>query len=194
MRKIIWFNPPYNMNLKTNLGKEFLSLIDKNIPIDNPLSKIINRKTVKISYSCTNNIRSIITTHNQKVLSTKTKEKQLPCNCQSQCILPGNCRAECVVYKATANHPASPAQYIGSTSNEFKVRFRNHKASFKNENKKSETALSQYVWANQLNTNDKNENITPSIKWEILKSCQLYKGGQQACDLCTTEKFFYNKK
>ena len=36
-RHIIWFTPPYSRSLKTNLGKEFLSLIDKNFPIRNPL-------------------------------------------------------------------------------------------------------------------------------------------------------------
>ena len=30
-RKIIWFNPPYNKNVKTNVGKRFLELIDKYI-------------------------------------------------------------------------------------------------------------------------------------------------------------------
>ena len=31
-RNIIWFNPPYNTALKTNFGKEFLKIIDKNFP------------------------------------------------------------------------------------------------------------------------------------------------------------------
>ena len=28
-RNVLWFNPSYNMNVKTNIGKEFLKLIDK---------------------------------------------------------------------------------------------------------------------------------------------------------------------
>ena len=28
-RKIIWFNPPFNAAVKTNIAKEFLKLIDK---------------------------------------------------------------------------------------------------------------------------------------------------------------------
>ena len=43
--KIIWFNPPYSVNVKTNLGKIFLSLLKKHFPkkkkmydlISNPL-------------------------------------------------------------------------------------------------------------------------------------------------------------
>ena len=77
-RKITYFNPPYNKNLKTNIGKEFLKLIDKNFPKDNPLSKIINRKTVKISYSCTSNMRSIITAHNKGILNKQKQESDPP--------------------------------------------------------------------------------------------------------------------
>ena len=56
-RNVLWYNPPYCATLKTNFGKEFLRLIDKNFPINNPLHKILNRKTVKISYSCTEDMQ-----------------------------------------------------------------------------------------------------------------------------------------
>ena len=32
-RHILWFNPPYNSTVKTNVGKEFLCLIDKCSPL-----------------------------------------------------------------------------------------------------------------------------------------------------------------
>ena len=31
-RKIIWFNPPYNQNVSTNIAKIFLKLVDKHFP------------------------------------------------------------------------------------------------------------------------------------------------------------------
>ena len=34
-RKIIWFNPPYIVNVKTNIGRIFLRLIDKHFPQHN---------------------------------------------------------------------------------------------------------------------------------------------------------------
>ena len=137
-RKILYFNPPFNKNLKTNIGKEFLKIIDKNFPKDNPLHKIINRKNVKLSYSCTTNMKKIISGHNRKILNmNETHEDEQRCNCRGECVLPGQCRAKCVVYKATIDN----IQYIGSTSNEFKVRFRNHKASFTNEEKKERNSL-----------------------------------------------------
>ena len=51
-RKITWFNPPININVATNVGKTFLALIDKHFPKNERLSKIFNRNTIKVSYSC----------------------------------------------------------------------------------------------------------------------------------------------
>ena len=31
-RNIIWFNPPYSMNVQTNIGREFLNLVGKHFP------------------------------------------------------------------------------------------------------------------------------------------------------------------
>ena len=36
-RKIIWFNPPFSMNVKTNVAKNFLQLIDKHFPPEHKL-------------------------------------------------------------------------------------------------------------------------------------------------------------
>ena len=57
-RNIIWFNPPYNSNVKTNIGHKFLQAIDDCFPKNNPLHKIFNRNTLKLSYSCMPNIRN----------------------------------------------------------------------------------------------------------------------------------------
>ena len=55
-KKVIWFNPPYSVNIRTNVGKEFLDLLDKHFPKGNPLHKILNRNTVKVSYRCLPNM------------------------------------------------------------------------------------------------------------------------------------------
>ena len=60
-RNITWYNPPYSMNVETNVGKCFLSLIDHHFPKSNPVQKIFNRNTLKLSYTCTSNIETIIT-------------------------------------------------------------------------------------------------------------------------------------
>ena len=51
-RKIIWYNPLWNANVKTNLGRKFLNIIDRCFPNGHPLHKIFNKHTLKLSYSC----------------------------------------------------------------------------------------------------------------------------------------------
>ena len=44
-------------------------MIDKHFPKNHILHKIIHRKTVKISYSCSQNVDSIIASHNKKIIN-----------------------------------------------------------------------------------------------------------------------------
>ena len=53
-RKIIWFNPPYSVNGKTNIGEIFLSLLKKHFPKKNKLHKIFDKNNAKSSFSITN--------------------------------------------------------------------------------------------------------------------------------------------
>ena len=68
-RNIIWFNLPYSENVQTNIASSFLRLIDKHFPKSHVLRKIFNRSNVKVSYSCTGNMSSIIKSHNAKILA-----------------------------------------------------------------------------------------------------------------------------
>ena len=43
-RNVIYYNPPSNISLKTNLGKTSLKLIDKYFPKNHKLYKIIDQK------------------------------------------------------------------------------------------------------------------------------------------------------
>ena len=61
-KKVLYCNLPWNMAVKSNIGKEFLSLVDtfKNTP----QGKFINRHTIKLSYSPTRNLNSQIARDN----------------------------------------------------------------------------------------------------------------------------------
>ena len=59
-KKALWFNPPYSINIKTNVGAKFLALLDKHFPPSNPLHSLLNRKTIKVSYKCLPNMASIL--------------------------------------------------------------------------------------------------------------------------------------
>ena len=78
-RKIILYNPPYSANIKTNIGITFLNLIKKHFSKTNKLYKIFNKNTVKINYSCMNNISSIISGHRKNLLNQNVI--QYGCSC-----------------------------------------------------------------------------------------------------------------
>jgi 6-pyruvoyl-tetrahydropterin synthase len=112
-RKIIWFNPPYSKNVKTNVAKTFLQLIDKHFPKKSKLHKIFNRNTIKVSYSCMENVKSAVSRHNHRILSKTTKAtntsdttgRTVPdkkCNCRNanECPHGKRCLESCLVYQA----------------------------------------------------------------------------------------------
>ena len=61
--------------------------------IYNQLHKIFSRNTVKVSYSCTPNVGSIIKSHNKKLTNAENKQTK-HCNCRrkQECPLEGKCR------------------------------------------------------------------------------------------------------
>ena len=194
-RNVIWFNPPYNASVKTSVGKKFLELIDKHFPRDNELCCILNRNTVKVSYSCTKNVRQILSTHNRKLLqqpatlpgNSTEDEKKCDCRDKDQCPMAKNCQ-QAGIYKATLPNGKF---YIGSSVN-FKSRYGVHKHSFKYNKKETATALSTYVWE-QRNDPDNPWDPVPSIKWEMLDHPTPYQKGGRLCDLCLTEKLYIAK-
>ena len=46
-RNIIWFNPPYSMNVQTNIGREFLNLVSKHFPKNQPVQQDFQQKQHK---------------------------------------------------------------------------------------------------------------------------------------------------
>ena len=70
-RKMIWFNPPFSLNVKTDIGKEFFKLIRKHFPRNHSFSKMFNLNTIKISYSSMKNMKNLIKQHNARVLKNQ---------------------------------------------------------------------------------------------------------------------------
>ena len=182
-RNILWFNPPFSKNVKTNIGGTFLSLVEAHFPTTHKFHKIFNKNTVKISYSCMDNMKSIIQNHNKSILEG-TRSPDLPCNCRkgSACPLDSHCMAKGMVYKATIETALCAKEYYGACETTFKARFANHKYSVTNPSKQSST-LSEY----QRKCNE--EKIPYTLKWEIHKRAKAYKNGARSCNLCDTEKY-----
>lgn len=127
-------------------------------------------------------MRSVIQSHNQKLLSKNTKPSdKKTCNCRKKelCPLQGNC-LNSIVYRATLKCDGKEMKYIGCSAN-FKKRYTAHKSSFRNSNNQNATTLSTFIWENNLNPN-------PEVKWETLCTAPVYKPGGQTCELCLAEK------
>ena len=184
-RNIIWSNPPYSKNVKTNVVRKFLQLIDKHFPKSSRLHTIFNRNNNKVSYSCMRNVKTSISNHNNQVLKQRA-EPPTCCNCRSpsECPLNGKCLAESLVYKAeiTTTNVKETKIYIGMTSGTFKKRYANHKKSFNNPRYSTETELSKHIW--EL----KNKERDFIIKWSILKRVSPRTAGRSTCNLCIKEK------
>ena len=156
-RHIIWYNPPYSKSVKTNIARDFLQLIDKHFPRNNRLHKLFNRHTVPVSYSCSENMKTYIKRHNNKILKRHDSQDNPPntnstlsCNCRNpmQCPVKGNCLQSSVLYEArvTTTDNKQTRSYIGVTGDNFKTRYRNHCKSLNSRKYKNETELSKHVW------------------------------------------------
>ena len=185
-RNLIWYNPPYNLNIKNNIGKMFFNYIDKHFPPEHPLHKIFNRNTLKLSYSCTDNFEKIVKKHNNRIIRTNTTPKlhESTCSCSDKlnCPLNQNCKIKNIVYKATVSTKNDEKHYIGSAQTDFKKRLANHNTSFSNENYKYRTSLSTHIWKLKA------EKIPYNIKWEIVAKAPASKSLYSTCYLCLSEK------
>ena len=184
-RKIIWFNPPYSKNVRTNVGKVFLQLLKKHFSTSHILHRIFNKDIVKNSYSCIKNINSVIPFHSKNILNPRTT--LLGCNCREKesCLLNGECLTSQLVYRATITITVNKdiKKCIGLANITFKERQSNHKKDFKHQKYRNCTELAKYVW--EL----KEKNIVPIIKCKILS--KVYGNPKQnMCILCLTEKLW----
>ena len=134
-----------------------------------------------------------IIAHNNKILNktnkndeTNTKDKL--CNCRKEpCPLNNQCLISNLMYRAIVTTNNSTKQYVGSTGNTFKERYRNHKSSFNNKLKRHSTELSNYIW------DLKEHNTDYNIRWELLNRTKSKFNIKFGCKLCNLEKIQINK-
>ena len=171
-RKIIWLTH-HLVNVKSNIAREFLYLITKH---------------VKVSHSCMPSVESYIKSHNVKILSNKKASDAKSCNCRDKatCPLHGNCLIDSIIYRGnvTTSNKEDENNYIGLTENQFKGRERYHHHTFQNEEKKSSTQLSNYMWYLK-----KEKNNVANITYSVIEKTSLYKNGNKRCPLCLAEKY-----
>ena len=171
-RNIIWYNPPFSLNVETSIAKNFLHLIDKHFK-DHRFSKIFNRNNIKVSYSCLPNLDTTIKSHNINLQRNTTPEIH-KCNCRNKesCPLNGNCLTKSLVYSGKVDCTRNEDTYVGLTENTFKDRLYKHKNSFKYRSKNNYTELSKCIW----DLKDRG-TIDVNVKWDILAHATPYQNG-----------------
>ena len=187
-RQIIWFNPPYSVNEKTNVGKLFMRLIDKQFPSHHKFHKLFSRNNIKLSYSCMPSMKNVIQKHNSKIMEDPKPTNNKTCSCQqkSDCPLNRNCPSECLVYNAAVN-TSTTKNYYGTCVKRFKERYNNPTSSFKNKSRQKSKEVSSCIW--ELKENRKNY----TTDWLISVKVHLYICGTRKCDLCLSDKLMIAK-
>ena len=84
--------------------------------------------------------------------------------------------------KSLTSHPDKV--YLGRTESDLKVKYYNHISAFKNETQMNKTTLAKCVWEQK-----QRHNITPTLKWYIVKSVPSYSNITKSCMLFLHEKF-----
>ena len=197
-RNVTWFNPPYSNSVKSNIGRDFLQLLDTAFPPSNPLNKLFSRQTVKISYKCMPNMAQSVSRHNATVLKGDQPQPAAPpvrsCNCKdgpATCPAQAKCLTDSVVYKATVTETVSGMKeiYTGMTANRFKDRWYGHNSDMNNPGNKG-TRLSAHIW--EL----KDKGTDYDVEWDFIDRAPSFNPITRKCRLCLKEKFhiMYSKE
>ena len=186
-RKVTYFNPPFSQSISTNIGQKFLNLLDTCFPPGHELRQVINRNTVKISYSTMPNMAQQLNQHNIKVRKGKEPASG-GCNGHrggKECPLPGNCMAKGVVYGAevTDLNTGRKETYTGLTDGTMRDRISKHESNGRHRDQPG-TRLSAHVW--EL----KDKNHPYRIDWKIISRASSFNPTTGMCRLCLKEKYF----
>ena len=100
----------------------------------------------------------------------------------------GNSNVESIIYQAEVTSQTTKETYIGLCDTSFKLGYRNHASSFRNERYRNATELSKHMW------NLKDQNIQYNIKWRKIKYAQSYSNVTIICVYGEKILFYVNQK
>ena len=138
-RMLICFILPFCKLTNINIGKP--NLLDMRKDRDNRFRKIYNRNTVKIRYSSTKNMDSILNCHNRRLLDELNRNSwgpdEVSCNWRkAECSLGVWCNSKIVIYQGyifpMEQNDDGERAYIGISTRNWKQGLYNHKHSFSN--------------------------------------------------------------
>ena len=155
------------------------------LPKSNKLHKLFNRNTVRVSYSCTENISTIISSHNKKIIKDNAPNTK-PCNCRTKltCPLNSQCQYQDIIYTWIVSTSVNPDKvYWGTAEGDFKKRYHNHMKSFRNKRYTKDSSLSKYI----CEIKEKHQENS-SLKWSVVIWVPAYSNITKKYLLCLHEK------
>ncbi|GAB1604561.1 hypothetical protein Ahia01_000737600 [Argonauta hians] len=206
-RDVIWFNPVFNLDVTTKIGKKFFEALEKNIPKGHKYRCLFNKNTIKLSYTTAPNLKAYINKYNniklKRYFNKLNKVKHISptntnnltdneiehsnrCNCRTRASCPGTniCRKTNVVYQCrvtTNNNSINDKFYVGQTTTELKVRVANHNHTFRTRGKRYSTSLANYIWYLR------EQNLQYKVAWRIVRRAGPANNIRNICRICTTE-------
>ena len=134
------------------------------------------------------NMGAQIARHNSRVLKSRGRQNPPSCNCQKsrvgECPIPGACNTNGVVYQATVRSSGGEEEHYVGLAQNFKTRFRTHRANLAQKKPEGSITLYNYFWKEKEGGKD------PKVEWKILeKNLQTFNPVTEICRLCTREKF-----
>ena len=153
------------------------------------MSKIFNKNTIKLSYSCCRNISSKISSNNRRIINPPPTNYGCNCRNRSTCPLDNKCLTPSIVYRANVSALNRPdKKYFRISETPFKDHYNNHMRDFRHKECVNSMELSKYIWKLCLNISGE----IPSITWNVMSvvNCHPREGISR---LCLTEKLWLLK-
>ena len=203
-RNCVYFNPPFSLNVKTNVLGQFLEIV-RNFPKNNILAPIITTNLIKCSYRTVPNMAKQVARKNGRILKTKVAPTPPKCNCQPcrkhECPLPGKCTISDICYccAVTREDNNTVNRYAGQTVQTIKARSKQHKS---DANKYAEKLATQHQTQQHSDNNKKtsrlskhigtllHQNIPHHLDWSVLARAAPHDPVTGWCQLCNVEKWF----
>ena len=131
------------------------------------------------------NLSKIYKGHNSNITSPPCNQLTL-CNCREigECTMDGKCQIMDATYDCRVTSSVPQKIYFRLAEGKWKQRYNNHKTSFYHKRYSHETLLSSYVWPLKETL-----DVTPSLKWSVVRCATPYSNISNKCLLCLFQKF-----
>ena len=151
------------------------------------IEKIFNRNTLKVNYSCMPNLERTISANNKSTVENNAQpERSCICRDKHSCPLSGDCLIQTWSTKLQLKAARERKHSSDLPRTNLKQRFRNHMASFRNENNRNAIELSKHIWSL---TDTKTQF---AVTWKIMPRGRPYSNVTWGCNLYITYIMYNN--